>query len=134
MTVGTGTLQINNASQLKLTSLSLGPASSLIVTADPKLGLATNLDVAGTATIASGAKIGVRLASILPGTATYTLIHANQLTAGAIDSTLLGSVPYLYTSSLTTNAAAGTVSATLALKSAQQLALPATTASAPTSR
>ncbi len=46
LNVGTGTLQINSASQLKLTSLSLGAASSLIVTADPTLGLATKLDVA----------------------------------------------------------------------------------------
>jgi hypothetical protein len=130
LTVGTGTLQINNASQLKLTSLSLGAGSSLIVTADPAVGLATSLDVAGTATIASGAKIGVRFNSVQQGSVTYTLIRANQLNAGAIDSSLLGAVPFLYNSSLQTDAAAGTVSATLSLKSAAQLGLPATTAGA----
>lgn len=130
LTVGTGTLQINNASQLKLTSLSLGAASSLILTADPAVGLATNLDVNGAANIASGAKIGLRLASIQPGTTTFTLIRANQLSSGAVDLSLLGSVPYLYTASLQTNAAAGTISATLGLKSAAQLALPATSAGA----
>jgi hypothetical protein len=130
LTVGTGTLQINSASQLKLTSLSLGAASSLIVTADPTTNLATQLDVNGAASIASGAKIGVRLASVLQGSATYVLIRANQLTAGSLDSDLLGSTPYLYTSSLQTNAAAGTVSATLTLKTAAQLALPATSAGA----
>lgn len=130
LTVGTGSLQINNAAQLKLTSLSLGSGSSLIVTADPSSGLATKLDVAGTASIASGAKIGVRLASIQQGTATYTLIHATTLNAGSIDSSLLGSVPYLYTSSLQTDTTAGTVNATLSLKTAAQLGLPSTTAGA----
>jgi hypothetical protein len=128
--VGTGTLQINNASQLKLTSLNLGAGSSLILTADPVAGLATSLDVAGTANIASGAKIGLRLSSIQLGSSTYTLIRANQLNAGTIDSSLLGNTPFLYTSSLQTNAAAGTVTATLSLKTAAQLGLPATTAGA----
>lgn len=130
MTVGTGTLQINNASQLKLTSLSLAPTASLILTADPTTGLATNLDVAGTANIASGAKLGVRFSSIQAGTQTYTLIRANQLNAGTIDSSLLGAVPFLYNTSLQTNAAAGTISATVSLKSAAQLGLPATTSAA----
>jgi hypothetical protein len=129
-TVGAGTLQINNASQLKLTSLNLGAGSSLMVTADPSVGLATNLDVAGTANIAAGTKIGLRLASIQQGTTTYTLIRAHQLNSGATDVSLLGSVPYLYNASLQTNAAAGTISATLGLKSAAQLALPTTTAGA----
>ena len=130
LTVGSGVLQINNASQLKLTGLSLGSGSSLILTADPASGLATKLDVAGTATIASGAAIGLRLASVQLGTASYTLIHADQLDAGAIQSTTLGSVPFLYSSSLHTDAQAGTLSATLSLKSAAQLALPSTTAAA----
>jgi hypothetical protein len=129
-TAGAGTLQINNASQLKLTSLNLGAGASLVVTADPSVGRATNLDVNGTANIAAGTQIGLRLASIQQGTTTYTLIRANQLNSSAADATLLSSVPYLYNASLQTNAAAGTISATLGLKSAAQLALPTTTAGA----
>ena len=130
LAVNNGSLQINDASQLKLTSLNLGATSTLIVTADPALGLATSMNVAGTATVASGATIGVRLASILPGTATYTLIQATQLNSGAVDSSLLGSTPYLYNTSLSTNTAAGTINATLTRKTAAQLDLPATTAAA----
>ena len=130
LTVGTGALQMNSASQLKLTSLSLGGGSALTFTVDPTLGVATKLDVAGAASIASGAKIGLRLATIQQGSVTYTLIRANQLTSGALDSALLGPVPYLYNSSIQTNAAAGTVNATLSLKTAAQLALPVTTAGA----
>ena len=130
LTVGTGTLQVNNASQLKLSSLSLAAGTTLIVTADPSLGLATSLNVTGAANIATGAKIGVRFNSILQGSSTYTLIKATQLTSGVIDASLLGNVPYLYNSSLATNIAAGTVTATLSLKSAAQLALPTNTAGA----
>ncbi|MDB5462950.1 MAG: autotransporter [Phenylobacterium sp.] len=130
LSVGTGSLTIKSPSQLSLTSLTLGSASSVIFTADPATNTATKLDVAGTATIASGAKIGVRLDSILQNSATYTLIHANQLNAGAIDSSLLGSVPFLYDSSLKTDTAAGTVTATLSRKSAAELGLPTTTAGA----
>ena len=130
LAVGTGTLQINNASQLKMTSLSLGAASSLVMTADPSVGLATNMDVAGAASIARGATIGLRFNSILPGATTYTLIRADSLTSTASDASLLGSVPYLYNASLLTNLAAGTVSASVSLKTAAELALPATTAGA----
>ena len=130
LSVGAGTLDMKSASQLKLTSLSLGSGSSLIFTADPASNTATKLDVAGNATIASGAKIGVRLNDILQTSATYTLIRADHLTAGTIDSSLLGSVPFLYTSSLTTDTTAGTINATLSRKTAAQLGLSATIAGA----
>ena len=128
LSVGAGTLQVNSANPLAVTTLTLGPASTTILTADPSVNSSTELDVSGPATIASGAKIGVRLASILDTTATYTLIRAQNLNLGAIDTSVLGQVPFLYDSSLSSNAAAGTVSATLTRKSAAELGLPATTA------
>ncbi len=130
LNLANGTLQINDASQLKLTSLAVGGSSTLVVTADPATNQATSLAVNGTATIANGAKIGVRLASILPGSATYTLISANQLNAGSLSSSLLGDTPFLYNTSLQTNATAGTITATLSRKTAAQLGLSAATASA----
>jgi hypothetical protein len=128
LAVGSGTLEVNQPTALSLTSLSLAPTSTLILTADPNAASATQLDVAGTATIGSGAKIGVRLASLLDTTATFNLIHAQTLNSGAIDTSLLGQVPFLYNSSISTNAAAGVVSATLTRKTAAQLGLPATIA------
>ena len=130
LAVKTGTLQINDASQLNMTSLSLGAASTLVFTADPVAGQATRMQVNCAATIATGAKIGVRLASVLPGTANYTLISANQLSAGSLGSDLLGDTPFLYNTTLTTNQTAGTVTATLARKTAAQLGLPTTTSAA----
>jgi hypothetical protein len=128
LSVGSGTLQVDSANKLAVTTLTLGSGSTTILTADPASSSNTELDVAGAATIASGAKIGVRLASLLDTKATYTLIHAGSLTSGTIDTSLLGQVPFLYDSSLSTNTAAGTVTATLTRKSATELALPGTTA------
>jgi uncharacterized protein with beta-barrel porin domain len=125
LSLGSGTLQINNTAQLNLTSLSLGSASKVVFTADPASGAATQFDVAGQATIAAGAKIDVRLTSLAQGATTYTLIRANQLSASAIDTSLLGFSPYIYSTELTTDAAAGTVSVTLARKTAADLGLPA---------
>jgi len=130
LSVGTGTLRINSPSQLSLTSLSLGAGSSTIFTVDPTTNSATKFDVAGAANVASGAKIGLRLNNILQTSATYTLVHATTLNAGIIDSSLLGSVPFLYDSSLKTDTSAGTITATLSRKTAQQLGLPSTIAGA----
>ncbi|RAK58502.1 autotransporter domain-containing protein [Phenylobacterium hankyongense] len=128
--MGTGVLQINNTGNLALTSLNLGSGSQLMLTADPSAGAATTLTVAGAATIADGAKIGLRLTSLVQDTASFTVIRASQLSAGAIDSSLLGSSPYLYNVSLATNAAAGTVSINVTQKTAADLQLPASVASA----
>lgn len=129
LNVTNGILQINDASQLSLATLSVGAASQLIVTADPVLGTATSLSVVGPATLTPGATIGLRLSSILPGSGTYTLIQSDQLSVGT-SASLLGSTPYLYNASLQTDAAAGTISATLTRKTAAQLGLPSTSAGA----
>ena len=123
LNLAAGALQINGVDPVSLTSLNIGAGSTLIVTADPAAGAATRLDVAGTATIANGAKLGVRLASLANESNTYTLIRADHLTAGEIDSSLLGATPFLFDASLQTDAMAGTVSLTLARKSAAELQL-----------
>lgn len=130
LNIGSGTLTQESSGTLNLTSLDLGAKSTLILSADPAAGIHSELDVAGVANIATGAKIGVTLQSLLKDQATYTLIHAATLNSGAVDTSLLGEVPYLYNATLSTDAAAGTVDLTLARKTAAALALPASTAAA----
>ncbi|HEY3694172.1 autotransporter outer membrane beta-barrel domain-containing protein [Phenylobacterium sp.] len=128
LAIGSGALQMDNVGTVNLTSLSVASGGALTLTADPVSGSATRLEVAGAATLAAGAKIGVRLNSILLGEASYTLIHAQSLSAGALDTSLLGSIPFLYTASLATDQAAGTISVTLSRKTAAQLQLGANAA------
>jgi len=55
-------------------------------------------------------------------------VIASKSDRDVADTSLLGQVPFLYNSSLSTDAAAGTINATLTRKTAAELALPATTA------
>ena len=130
LAIASDKLTVQNPATINLSSLNLGAASTLIVSADPEAGTHTQLEVAGAANVATGAKIGIDLQSLLKGSATYTLVHATSLTSGALDTSLLGSVPYLYNASLSTDASAGTISVALSRKTAAALGLPAATASA----
>jgi hypothetical protein len=125
-----GSLDITNVGVLNLSSLSLSSSSTLTMTIDPDSGTYTSLVVAGPATLASGAKIGLNLTSLLVGEASYVIVKSTSLNSGVLDTSLLGNVPYLYDAGLTTDAAAGTVTVDLALKSATQLGLPASTSQA----
>jgi hypothetical protein len=93
--IGNGKLYLTNAETIKATSLTLGADSTLVFTADPAAGTQTKL-VVDTATIASGATLGLNLTSLLTTPTTYTVIEAGGLTAGTIDQDLLGNAPYLY--------------------------------------
>jgi hypothetical protein len=123
LSVGAGSLKIDNAETLALTGINLGAASTTTFTIDPAAGKATELDVAGPAVIAPGAKIGLRMTSILNGSATYALVRSAQLTAGG--QSLLGVTPYLYEAQLAVDPSAGALSVTVARKTAAELALPA---------
>ncbi|MDB5452935.1 MAG: autotransporter, partial [Caulobacteraceae bacterium] len=105
--VGNGSLNISNAATINATSLNVGATSGLRFTADPANSTATKL-VVGSATLASGAKIDMNLASVLDTPTRYTVIQAGALNVGTLNSSLVGT-PYLYLSSASANAALGQV-------------------------
>ncbi|MDG2527784.1 autotransporter domain-containing protein [Caulobacter endophyticus] len=93
--IGDGGLLITNTDTIKATSLNLGADSSLVFTVDPTAGTSTQL-VVDTATIASGANLGLVFNNLLTDASTFKVISAGTLTAGEIDQDLLGDAPYLY--------------------------------------
>ena len=93
--VGNGTLAISNAETIKATSLALGAQSTTLFTIDPTAGTQTKL-VVDTATIESGATVGLTFKSLLTAPTTYTVIQAGALTAGTLNQDLLGHVSYMY--------------------------------------
>ncbi len=95
ITIGHGSLALTNTETIKATSLTLAADSTLIFSADPTAGTQTKL-VVDTATIASGATLGLSLKSLLTTPTTYTVIQADSLMAGSINQDLLGHAPYLY--------------------------------------
>jgi hypothetical protein len=106
----------------KLSSLNVGSAGVLYFGVDPVNNRAAQFLVSGTANIASGAQIGLTFISNATGPQTYTLVQAGTLNLGS-NTALNGPVPYMFNASLTSNAAAGTISAVISPKTAAQLGL-----------
>jgi hypothetical protein len=106
--VSNGTLDARQTTALNITSLNVGTDGNLIVTVDPKNNLGGGFNVAGTATIANGAGIGVNFSSLVQGTQRLTIVHADTLNIGAIDtSSITATSPYLFVTSVGSDAAAG---------------------------
>ena len=93
--IGKGSLGLTNTETIKATSLTLGADSTVIFSVDPAAGTNTKL-VVDTATIETGATLGLSLNNLLTTPTTYTVIQAGSLTAGTINQDLLGHAPYLY--------------------------------------
>lgn len=125
-----GRLTATNAQAVALSSLNLGASGELVLTVDPAAGTATRFEVAGQASLASGAKLGLRFASKLSDPASFTLIKAGALTSGGLDQSLLGATPWLYKSSLRVDTAQNAVIADVRRRTAVEAGLTAAEASA----
>ncbi|WP_332770046.1 autotransporter outer membrane beta-barrel domain-containing protein [Phenylobacterium sp.] len=130
MNIVKGRLTATNTDTLNLTSLSLGAAGELVLTADPVGGKSTTLNVSGAANVATGAKLGLRFATKLTAPASFTLIKAGALTTGTLDQSLLGSTPWLYKTDLRVDAAQNTIFADVRRRTATEAGLNAAEASA----
>ncbi|CAN7453300.1 autotransporter outer membrane beta-barrel domain-containing protein [Phenylobacterium sp. LjRoot219] len=117
-----GRLTVANVETVRLTSFNLGAQGVLGVTIDPAANAFTRFEVAGGATLADGAKIDVSLTSLLRGSQSYELLHAQSLQAGQASAALSGA-PYLYQASLRTEAQAGSLFLDLRPKTAAEIGL-----------
>ncbi|HYD45015.1 MAG TPA: autotransporter outer membrane beta-barrel domain-containing protein, partial [Phenylobacterium sp.] len=125
--VANGRLTATNADTVGLSTLRLASTGELVVTLDPAATRNTRFNVAGAATLESGAKIGVRLASKLTAPASFTLIDAGagQLTAGTLDQGLLAATPWLYKAELRIDQSAGDLLADVRRRTAAEAGLDA---------
>lgn len=95
--ISNGVLDSRGATQLDLTSLNIGADGKLIVTIDPLASTTGTFNVAGTATLADGASLGVRFNSLLGAPERFDLITAGSLTVGNVDlASIEANSPYLY--------------------------------------
>jgi len=116
-----GRLAVANTETVNLTALNLGAKGVLAVSIDPAL-TTTRFNVAGAATIATGAQVEVTLTAVSRGTKAYQIVQAQSLTVGQAGATLAGA-PFLYQASLRTDAAAGAVFVDVRPKTATELGL-----------
>lgn len=117
-----GRLAVANTTAVQLSALSLGAKGVLAFTLDPAAHTATQFQVSGAATIASGSEIELNLASLVKAPTSFELIKAGSLQAGAAGTNLLGA-PFLYAATLKADAAAGVLSVDLRPKTAAELGL-----------
>jgi len=105
-----GTLDARQLTTTSVSSLNIGAAGDLIVTLDPAAGTNAGFRVNGTATVATGAGLGVRFNSLISTPRRFTVIDANSLTIGTIDQTAVqANSPYLFVLSAAADVAAGDV-------------------------
>ena len=105
-----GTLDARQPSATIISSLSVGAAGDLIVTLDPATGNSSGFRVNGTATLATGAGLGIRFNSIITTARRFNIIDANTLSIGAIDqSAVQANSPYLFVVTAGSDVAAGDV-------------------------
>ena len=119
--VTSGTLDITAPAAIG--SLNMGASGVLIATLDKDAGQGTFIDVAGNATFADGAKIGIRFADIDAAEGSYAFLEAGSLT-GAADLEISDEMlPYLFKATLGIDALANRLSIQIARRTAAELEL-----------
>ena len=134
-----GTLSDTYAGTIQASSVHVGSAGTLLVSADPSSGANTKFVTTGASVFDTGATLGLTLHSLQASlTHDYIILQtagAGTLTVGTFAAGVLNNAPWLYTA--TPSAVAGTASCltncivlTVAQKSATQLGVNAAEASA----
>jgi hypothetical protein len=122
-TVGAGTtLNATNTGSVALASLTTGAGSTLGVTIDSAAGTNTLYNVAGAANLGANNVIAVNLLSVGDAAGTYKIIQAGSLTGGTGLTSEVGSLPFLFDSSLVTSVP-NEVSLDIRLKTADELGI-----------
>jgi hypothetical protein len=122
-TIGAGsTLNATNTGNIALASLTTGTGATLGVTIDSATGTNTLYNVAGAANLGSNNVIAVNLVSVGDVAGTYKIIQAGTLTGGTGITSSVGSLPFLFDSSIVTTVP-NEVSLTIRLKSADELGI-----------
>jgi hypothetical protein len=126
--VNGGTLAI--ASPVAIGSLSVGAGGVLEVTLDKDAGQGTLYTIAGAADFAAGATMNLRLADIDNAEGRYTVLQASSISGLAGLKTTTGFVPFLFKATVAANAPANTIAVDVARRTAQELGLNRSGASA----
>ncbi|HRO32314.1 MAG TPA: autotransporter outer membrane beta-barrel domain-containing protein [Brevundimonas sp.] len=123
--IANGTLEARQAGQLNVTSLNIGAQGDLLVTLDPANSSNSGFNVSGTATVANGAGVGVRFASLLDGPERFNIISANTLIMGGTldQAAVQANSPYLYVVSAGADVAAGDIYIDARRRTAQEAGL-----------
>jgi hypothetical protein len=122
VTVGTGsTLDVQNLGTVDLASLTTASGSAIGITIGDSGN--TLYNVSGTATFGTDTKVLVTLDNVGTAAGTYTIIDAATLAGAENLSSSIVTLPFLFDSTLTSDAATGQVALDIELKDAGELGL-----------
>ena len=131
VTVGSGsTLSVTNTGSLALSSLTTGTGSTIGVTLNGTNGAHTLYEVSGAASFGANTLIDINVLNVAGAEGTYTIVDAGTLTGADNLSSASASLPFVFEGSLTNSPAAGTVSLVVRRKTADELDLNTSEASA----
>jgi uncharacterized protein with beta-barrel porin domain len=119
---GGSTLNATNLGSVALNSLTTGTGATLGVSIDGQAGTHTLYNIGGAANLGTNNLIAVNLLTIGDVTGTYKIIQAGSLTVGSGLTSSVGSLPFLFDSSLVTTVP-NELSLTIRLKSADELGI-----------
>ncbi|OYW45895.1 MAG: autotransporter domain-containing protein [Sphingomonadales bacterium 32-68-7] len=128
VTVSGGALSI--AKPVSIGSLSVGASGTLHATLDKTAGEGSLYTVAGTASFADGATLLLSLGDTEDAEGRYTVLQAGTITGRADLETDTDFLPFMFKASVATNAPANTIAIDIAKKSAEDLELNRSQASA----
>ena len=123
LAVTNGTLTTLSPTTLQLSTLNVGSSGVLNLAVDPANNRSSFLQVSGAATLLTGAKIGVSLASAVTSAQTFTLVSSPQLSVGSSDAALLATSSFLINASLHSDPTAGTITVSLSPRAPADLGL-----------
>jgi len=122
--VGAGTtLGVTNQGTVQLASLSTGSGSTLGVAIDGVAGTHTFYDVSGGVTIGGPTVLGVTLQSVANVAGSYVVISGGTLTGANQLTSSVGSLPFLFESSVTSDAVTNDVTLTIRQRTGDELGL-----------
>ena len=111
-------------------SLDVGASGTLNATLDKTAGEGTLYNIAGAATFASGATLSLTLGDVADAEGRYTILQAGSISGLSGVTTKTDLIPFMFKASLAANAPANTLAVDVARKSAQELGLNRSQASA----
>lgn len=123
VTVGAGSqLNATNLGSVGLTSLTTGAGATLGVSIDGEAGTNTLYNVSGAVNLGANNLIAVNLLTVGDVAGTYKIIQGGSVTVGSGLTSSVGSLPFLFDSSLVTTVP-NEVSLTIRLKSDEELGI-----------
>jgi len=123
ISVAGGTLTLTGTGAVPVASLAVSNGGTLGIQVDGTTGIATQYQVAGAASFASGSVVALHFSDITHVVGDYAIVQAASVTGSANVTVASSTLPFLFTATVGTNSAGTALDVDVAQKTAGQLGL-----------